>query len=148
MDLVCWLGVLTKIFTYVSILVSGLCMLYHYFYCTFSCYLPSTKPGLRYLYTAVVVLTGVIQWWQLALSKELNRVRVSLVTWAQKQIQLPKRCVDKVQKPSNSEWTAVDWIVSSHIFITQRHTWLRRDVCRSQGTIWKLKPNPRRMRCW
>jgi hypothetical protein len=26
-------------------------MLYHIFYFTFSCYLPLTKPGLRYLYS-------------------------------------------------------------------------------------------------
>jgi hypothetical protein len=25
-------------------------MLYHYFYCTFSCYLPRTKPDLKNLY--------------------------------------------------------------------------------------------------
>jgi hypothetical protein len=40
---------LHKIFTSLSILVSGLCMLYHNFYCIFSFYLPLTKPGLRYL---------------------------------------------------------------------------------------------------
>jgi hypothetical protein len=33
------------------LLVSGLCMLYHSSYCKFSCYLPLTKPGLRYLYS-------------------------------------------------------------------------------------------------
>jgi hypothetical protein len=40
----------TRIFTALSILVSGLCMLYHNFYCIFPCYLPWTKRGLRYLY--------------------------------------------------------------------------------------------------
>jgi hypothetical protein len=33
MDLVCGLSRLHKIITSISILVSGLCMLYHYFYC-------------------------------------------------------------------------------------------------------------------
>jgi hypothetical protein len=50
MVLVCWLGLLHKIVTSLSILVSGLCMLYHNFYCIFSCYLYSKKPCLRYLY--------------------------------------------------------------------------------------------------
>jgi hypothetical protein len=36
--------------TSVSILVSGPCMLYRNFYCIFSCYLPSTMPGLMYPY--------------------------------------------------------------------------------------------------
>jgi hypothetical protein len=31
-------------------LVSVLCMRYHNFYCSFSCYLPTDKPGLRWLY--------------------------------------------------------------------------------------------------
>jgi hypothetical protein len=41
----------SKIERKVTILVSGLCELYHNFYCIFSFYLPSTKPGLRYLYS-------------------------------------------------------------------------------------------------
>jgi hypothetical protein len=32
----------SRIFAFLSILVSGLCMLYHNFYCIFFCYLPST----------------------------------------------------------------------------------------------------------
>jgi hypothetical protein len=32
----CWLGLLHKIFTFLSVLVSGLCVLYHNFYCIFS----------------------------------------------------------------------------------------------------------------
>jgi hypothetical protein len=59
MDLVCWLGLLQKIFTSIYILVSGLCILYHNFYCMCSCYLPLTKPSLRYLYVAAVILTWV-----------------------------------------------------------------------------------------
>jgi hypothetical protein len=51
MDLVCWLGLLHKISTSFSILVLGLCMPYYNLYCTFSCYLPLTKSGLRYLYS-------------------------------------------------------------------------------------------------
>jgi hypothetical protein len=46
-----------------SILVSCLCMLYHNVYYIFSCYLPSTKSGLRCLYSCsyigVVNLTTV-----------------------------------------------------------------------------------------
>jgi hypothetical protein len=48
MDLVCWLGLLHKIVTFLSILVSGWLMVYHNFCCIFSCYLPSSLPGLRY----------------------------------------------------------------------------------------------------
>jgi hypothetical protein len=47
MDLVCWLGLLHNISTSFSILVSGLCMLYNNFDCTFSCYIPMIKPGLH-----------------------------------------------------------------------------------------------------
>jgi hypothetical protein len=50
MDLVCWLDLLHKLSTSFFILISGLCMIYHNFYCKFSCYLPLTKPGLGYLY--------------------------------------------------------------------------------------------------
>jgi hypothetical protein len=45
------LGLLHKISTSSSVLVSGLCMLYQYFYGTFSCYLPLTKPSIKYLYS-------------------------------------------------------------------------------------------------
>jgi hypothetical protein len=51
MDLVCWLGVLHNIFASIFILVSGLCMVHRNFFCLFSCYLPSTNPGLRHLYS-------------------------------------------------------------------------------------------------
>jgi hypothetical protein len=51
MDLVCWLGSWHNISTSLSILVSGLCTLYRNFCCIFSCYLRSTKPGIRYLYS-------------------------------------------------------------------------------------------------
>jgi hypothetical protein len=44
------LGLFQKKFTSASVLVSGPCMLYHNFYCIFSCYLPSAKPGFRCLY--------------------------------------------------------------------------------------------------
>jgi hypothetical protein len=53
-----------------------------------------------------------IQWFKLALSKGLNRVGVSPLTWGQKQVQFPKlyilqfleyRTLDEVQKPNNSE---------------------------------------------
>jgi hypothetical protein len=43
------LGLLQKKFTSVSVLVSGPCLLYHNFYCIFSCYLALAKPGLGYL---------------------------------------------------------------------------------------------------
>jgi hypothetical protein len=49
MDLVCWLRLLHKMFISLFLLVSGLCMLYHTLCCTFSCFLPSTKPDLMYL---------------------------------------------------------------------------------------------------
>jgi hypothetical protein len=42
-------GLLHKIFTFLSILVPSLCMLYHNLYRMFSCYLPSTAPLRRYL---------------------------------------------------------------------------------------------------
>jgi hypothetical protein len=51
------LGLLQKIFTSVSILISGPCMLYF----IFSSYLPLTKP-VSGIYLAVVILTWVIQW--------------------------------------------------------------------------------------
>jgi hypothetical protein len=35
-----------KIVTSLSVLATGLCMLYYNFYCIFSCCLPLTKPGL------------------------------------------------------------------------------------------------------
>jgi hypothetical protein len=40
-----------KLFTSLSILVSGLSMLYHNFHCILSCYHPLTVPGLRFLYS-------------------------------------------------------------------------------------------------
>jgi hypothetical protein len=40
----------SKHFLLFSMLVEDLCMLYCNFYSTFSCYLSSTTPGLRYLY--------------------------------------------------------------------------------------------------
>jgi hypothetical protein len=45
------LGLLHKMFTSLSVLLSGLCMLYHKFYYIFSCYISLMKPGLRYLYS-------------------------------------------------------------------------------------------------
>jgi hypothetical protein len=38
----------TRISTSISILVPRMGMLYHNFYCTFSCYLPQSWPGLRW----------------------------------------------------------------------------------------------------
>jgi hypothetical protein len=52
-NLVCWLGFLLKISASLSILVSGLYVFYHNFYCIFSCYLPSKKPGLRYIHSCI-----------------------------------------------------------------------------------------------
>jgi hypothetical protein len=49
-DFVCLLRLLHNICTSIFILISGLCLLFHNFYCIFSCYLPSTRPGLKYLY--------------------------------------------------------------------------------------------------
>jgi hypothetical protein len=46
MDLVCCIKISVSF-----PLFSDPCMLYHNFYCTFSSYLPLTKPGLRYLYS-------------------------------------------------------------------------------------------------
>jgi hypothetical protein len=64
MDLVCGLGLVHKISTSISILVSGLCMLYHNFYCIFSCYLSLTKPGLGCLYSCSYTDTGcpAVKW--------------------------------------------------------------------------------------
>jgi hypothetical protein len=45
------------------------------FYCIFSCFLPSTKPGL--IYIAVVILTWVVQLLRIALSKGPDIVGVS-----------------------------------------------------------------------
>jgi hypothetical protein len=56
-------------FYFIPILDLGLCMLYHNFHCTFSCYLPSTKIGLRYTDMGCPVT--------LALSKEPDRVGIS-----------------------------------------------------------------------
>jgi hypothetical protein len=55
-------------------------------------YLPSTLPGLRYLYSCSYT-DRVVQWLRLALSKQPNRVGVSHLIWGWKQIQFPKRCV-------------------------------------------------------
>jgi hypothetical protein len=44
----CWVGLLHKMSTSLSILVSRLRMLYYNFYFKFSCYLPSSKPGLSF----------------------------------------------------------------------------------------------------
>jgi hypothetical protein len=52
---------------------------------------------------AVVIMTGVVPWLRLALSKGPNRVGISPHTWGRKQIQFPKRTMDTVQKPNNSE---------------------------------------------
>jgi hypothetical protein len=56
-----------------SILVPRMCVLYHNFYCIFSCYLPPNKPGLKWL-NSCVNLTRVVQWLRLALSKGPNWV--------------------------------------------------------------------------
>jgi hypothetical protein len=45
-----FLGLFHKIVTSLFILVTVLSMFYCSFYCIFSCYLPSRKPGLRYLH--------------------------------------------------------------------------------------------------
>jgi hypothetical protein len=96
------------IFTSLSILVPRLCMLYHNFYCIFSCYLSSTKP--------VVILTWVVQWLRLVPLCKGSNSRCLPLTWGGKQIQLAKHCVllfleyrtmDKVQKPSNSEYPLI-----------------------------------------
>jgi hypothetical protein len=49
-DLLSRLGLLHTNCTSLTILGSGLCMLYHNFYCMFSCYLPLKEPGLRSVY--------------------------------------------------------------------------------------------------
>jgi hypothetical protein len=41
---------ITWISASLSVIVLRMCMLYHNFYCIFSCYLASTKSGLRYLH--------------------------------------------------------------------------------------------------
>jgi hypothetical protein len=46
MELDCWLHFLYKMFTSISILVSGLCMVYHNFNFIFSCNLHFITPGL------------------------------------------------------------------------------------------------------
>jgi hypothetical protein len=58
-----------QISTLSSILVPRMCVFYHNFYCIFSCYL------LRWL-NSCVNLTGVVQWFRLALSKGPNWVYV------------------------------------------------------------------------
>jgi hypothetical protein len=70
-DLIQWLGLLHKMFTSFSILVSYLCMLYHNFYCIIYCYLPLTMPSLRYLYFCSYSdlgfpspWTATLTWWE------------------------------------------------------------------------------------
>jgi hypothetical protein len=48
--------------------VSGLCILYHNFYCIFCCCIPLTVPGFKFV-LAVVILLQVVQWLWLALSE-------------------------------------------------------------------------------
>jgi hypothetical protein len=100
------LGLLQKMSTSLSILVSGPCM----FYCIISCYLPSTNQ-VSGIYIAVVILTWVAQWLRLALSKGLN-IGVSHSPkdgnrsgfWNGVFLVLEYRRMDKVQKPNNSEY--------------------------------------------
>jgi hypothetical protein len=61
---------------YSYILVPSICVLYHNFYCIFSCYLRPNLPSLMWL-NGCVNLTGVVQWLKLAFSKGPNRVGVS-----------------------------------------------------------------------
>jgi hypothetical protein len=109
------LGLLHKIFITFSMLVSGLYMLYHNFYYTFSCYLLMTKPDIRCFcscsYIDVgwpVVEMGSFYWTQ------RSRCFPSLF-WGRKQTQL----LNKLQKPSNPEcmsdalqWFTVDCMCS------------------------------------
>jgi hypothetical protein len=74
-----WLSLLHKISTTFSILASGLCMLYHNFYFTFSGYLPPTEPGLKYLHSCSYADIGcrVIE---VAVSNGPNGVDVAVLT--------------------------------------------------------------------
>jgi hypothetical protein len=45
----------------VALLAAGLCMFYHNFYRIFSCYLPSTKSGLRHLHSCNFFLIGIVE---------------------------------------------------------------------------------------
>jgi hypothetical protein len=69
-----------------------LCILYHNFIAYFSV-MSRPQSLVSGVYIAVVILTWTTQWLKLACSTGPNRVRVSLLTWGRKQIQVPKRCV-------------------------------------------------------
>jgi hypothetical protein len=93
----------------VKILVSGLCTLYHNFYCIFFCYLPSTKPGLRYLYSCGYTDMGCPVMHVSSFSGT-QQSRCLPLTWGRKQISfsqtflfLEYRMKNEVRKPSNSE---------------------------------------------
>jgi hypothetical protein len=84
------LRLLHKLFTSLSILVLGLCMLYNNLYCVFSYHLPSTNPGLKYLHSCNDNDMGcpvieVSSFWRIQQSRCL--------TWGRKQITFPKHCV-------------------------------------------------------
>jgi hypothetical protein len=85
---------LTQISTSFVILVPRMCLLYHNFYCTFSCYLLPNYPGLKWL-NSCVNLTEIVQWSRLALSEGSNWVGVFRppLRWGREQIQFPKHRV-------------------------------------------------------
>jgi hypothetical protein len=58
MDFVCWLGLLHKTFTFFSILVLGICMLYWNVYCAFSLLSPIDVSPISDVYAVVVILTS------------------------------------------------------------------------------------------
>jgi hypothetical protein len=101
------LSSLHKLFTSLSILVLGLCMLYHNLYCVFSYHLPSISL-VSGIYIAVIILTWVVQSLRLALSNGPNRVGVSSEDGNRSSFRnvvlfSEYRTMDNVQKPSNSE---------------------------------------------
>jgi hypothetical protein len=110
---------LHKIFTSLSVLVSGLCLLHHNFYFAFSCYLPLTSLVWD-IYIGVVILTQVVQWLRLAFSRRLNRVAVLSHLRTETDlvsetlgfiVSLEYRMMDKVPKPSDYKSTFV-----KHVF--------------------------------
>jgi hypothetical protein len=103
-------GFLHKIFISLSILISCLYMFYHIFIAYFP--VISLRQSLvSSSYVALVILTWIVQWLRLVLSK--GPKRVGILIWGRKQIWFPKRCVlyffleyrtmDKVQEPCKCE---------------------------------------------
>jgi hypothetical protein len=70
------LGLFHKIFTSLSILVSGPWMLYHTFCCIYIPIISLQQSLISGIYIVSVIMTCVVQWLRLAFSKGPNKLRV------------------------------------------------------------------------